>query len=125
MSRNSNNPTGSDPNFCQILKMKLALPRDANFAPVLTIRSVDHRLFGASKPTIGSCRFVQHSNVLPLTMQPKTLNNSSSKSARPRRCVTSCSISLDEHVFSLFNERDTSVGVDPMFSAPAQVLSSS
>lgn len=85
MSRNSNNPTGSDPNFCQILKMKLALPRDANFAPVLTIRSVDHRLFGASKPTVGAC-----------------------------------SISLDEHVFSLFNERDTTVGVDPMFSAPAQ-----
>jgi len=78
-SRNSSQPTGSDPNFCQILKMKLALPRDANYAPVLTIRAVDHRLFGASKPTVGSC-----------------------------------SISLDSHVFALFNERDKGVGSDPM-----------
>jgi hypothetical protein len=69
MSRNSNNPTGSDPNFCQILKMKLALPRDANFAPVLTIRSVDHRLFGASKPTVGSCRFDKISKFSLFTMK--------------------------------------------------------
>jgi hypothetical protein len=49
--------------------MKLALPRDANFAPVLTIRSVDHRLFGASKPTVGSCRFDKTSKVSLLTMK--------------------------------------------------------
>ena len=85
MSRNSNKPTGSDPNFCQILKMKLALPRDANFAPVLTIRSVDHRVFGASKPTVGSC-----------------------------------SISLQDHVFALFNERDARIGIDPMFNVREQ-----
>ncbi len=85
MSRNSSQPTGSDPNFCQILKMKLALPRDANFAPVVTVRSIDHRFYGASKPTVGSC-----------------------------------SISLDSQVFALFNERDPSVGVDPLFKASVQ-----
>jgi hypothetical protein len=84
-SRNSSQPTGSDPNFCQILKMKLALPRDANFAPVLTVRTIDHRFYGASKPTVGSC-----------------------------------SISLDAQVFALFNERDSSVGVDPLFKASVQ-----
>ena len=51
-SRNSSQPTGSDPNFCQILKMKLALPRDANYAPVLTIRAVDHRCTTALNPLI-------------------------------------------------------------------------
>jgi hypothetical protein len=66
MSRNSNKPTGSDPNFCQILKIKLALPRDANFAPVLTIRSVDHRVFGASKPTVGSCSIPLDGHVFDL-----------------------------------------------------------
>ena len=66
MSRNSSQPTGTDPNFCQILKIKLALPRDANFAPVLTVRSVDHRLFGASKPTVGSCSIPLDSHVFAL-----------------------------------------------------------
>jgi len=82
MSRNSSQPSGSDPNFCQILKMKLAIPCDANFAPVLTVRAVDHRLFGASKPTVGSC-----------------------------------SIPLDSHVFALFNERDVTIGSDPLIKA--------
>jgi len=50
---NRNKPSGSNPNFCQLIDIPISVPEDLAFVQRLNIKVVDSRYGGLSKPIVG------------------------------------------------------------------------
>ena len=70
-TRNQNDPSGTDPNYQEIIKISTSIPEDPMYAPALSVRVFDSRFRGLASPLLGSLN-IPISDYLPWIEENRT-----------------------------------------------------